>query len=524
VRRALIAVLVGVSILAVGSSGPAQVPAPANDQAISYLPADNAIVIAVPTDFHSEAFETFDSRVVFPVLGDHVERFLVSWLRRDLGFRGSYPQEIGSQLGGDLMVGLRSRIFLDGWGAVAALQVRDGGAMLRTLRRLRDLRLDGTRAGAYLFAERGSREAFMALDGDVLVFSDSELRLRRALRRNDAGTGMTAELFASRLGDLRQDALIRAVGDVRPLLESRPLRRFLRVPWARALHDARGTVDVVGSELQLDGALDTNPALTREEDLPLQPGDQPPALVRAPGRLSGGSTNQSHATVFLLRAARAAFPRSRFVRRVARVERRLGIDFEQEVLRQFNGPSASLMDLDGGFAARSAVRDPAQLADTMRRLRPYLGGLVKDLQSLETVGLSLLVLFAPDAPVAPVSAATHRRRKGRRGVRVRALPGQRDFYRITGLGGDGPQTIYFGLEGDVFVIGSNEDSAKAMASAPAAAPTEAPGTSVTAAALETLRAELGDLLWFDPGRLGEMSGFLNATVERLRGSLTIELR
>lgn len=522
-RRGLVALLVGASALGLATSGPAQEPAPAPNEAFSYLPADNSIVVAVSTDVRDEDFETFDSRVVFPVVGDHTERVLVSFLREDLGFKGSYPEEIGAQLGNDLVIALRSRIFVDGWGALAALQVKDGAAMLRTLRGLRGLRLRGTRAGAHLFSERRSREALMALDGDVLVFADSERRLRRALRRHHAGNGMTAELFAERLGDLRRDSLIRMAADVRPLIEARPFRRFLRVPWARAMRDARGTIDVVGNELRLDGAVDTDPGLT-EGDLPLQTGDQPPPVVRAPGRLSGASTNQSQATVFLLRAARAAYPRSRFVRRVARVERRLGIDFEEEVLRQFNGPSASLLDLDGGFAARSAVRDPAQLAETIRRLRPYLGGLVKDLQSLETAGLSLLVLFAPDAPVAPVSAATHERRKRRRGVRVRALPGQPDFYRITGLAGDGPSSIYFGLTGGVFVIGSSEGRAKAMATAPAAAPAEAPGTSVTAAALETLRGELRELIWIDPGRLGEMSGFLNATVERLRGSLAIEFR
>jgi hypothetical protein len=76
----------------------------------------------------------------------------------------------------------------------------------------------------------------------------------------------------------------------------------------------------------------------------------------------------------------------------------------------------------------------------------------------------------------------------------------------------------------VFVIGSSEQRAKAMASAPASVPSGAPGTSVTAAALETLRGELYEMLWFDPGRLGEMQGFLNATLERLRGSLSIEFR
>jgi hypothetical protein len=76
----------------------------------------------------------------------------------------------------------------------------------------------------------------------------------------------------------------------------------------------------------LDFALDTDPDGLGEEDLPLATGSE------APG-----------------------------------VERELGIDFASEVLRQFDGPSASAVSPDGQtFAARSVVSDP----EALERLPP----------------------------------------------------------------------------------------------------------------------------------------------------------
>ena len=226
--------------------------------------------------------------------------------------------------------------------------------------------------------------------------------------------------------------------------------------------------------------------------------------------------NQSQTTVFLLRAARAAFPRSRFVRDVRRLERAHDLDFETEVLRQFNGPSATLLAPNGRFAARSVVSDPRRLARTVRKLAPDLGRVVEDLEALESAGLSLLLLFAPDAPVAHGVL-------GRSRVKVERLRGQRDFYRLRGLR-RGPGQVYFGLHRGVFVIGSSERRAKSMATAPAERRLGMRGSSAALADLGTMREAINDATGIDLGRLGRMAGSLDATRARLRGSLSIELR
>ena len=94
------------------------------------------------------------------------------------------------------------------------------------------------------------------------------------------------------------------------------------------------------------------------------PGAGPLALPAGEG-IASASANQSLTTVFLARLARELYPDSRFVRRVERLEAREGLKFEDAVLRQFSGPSFSVLrpGRDGAiaFGARSTVRDPAEM-------------------------------------------------------------------------------------------------------------------------------------------------------------------
>ena len=112
------------------------------------------------------------------------------------------------------------------------------------------------------------------------------------------------------------------------------------------------------------------------------------------------------------------------VRDVHALEQELGIDFADEVLRQFDGPSASSVSLDGQtFAARSEVSDPEGLKELLPRLAPHLPRLVTGLQGLQSEGQALLFLFAPDVLVLQADRVRvmqdgdlARNRPGRRGA------------------------------------------------------------------------------------------------------------
>jgi hypothetical protein len=287
----------------------------------------------------------------------------------------------------------------------------------------------------------------------------------------------------------------------------------------KALRTGGLALSIDGEKLVVDAAANTDPRGLRPADLPLVEGNSPPPLPSVPGRITSASANQSQTTVFLLRAYRAAYPDSRFVRDVGAIQRDLHIDFEREVLRQFNGRSASELDLAGGFAARSAVRSPARMRALLPRLVPRLPRLVQDLDGLRGTGRALLLLFAPDAPVATTAAAG--------GIRVKPAraPGAQ-LYRVTGLTGEGPHEIVLGMIGDVFVVASDEQRARAIATA-RVSPPAAGSRGAAVAAADFSQIESGPLL----GRLGlttegfgPSTGWLEASTARLRARAELELR
>jgi Protein of unknown function (DUF3352) len=527
VRRLLVVLVVFTAVAAVSvrCGGDAPVAGNALDDALRYLPADAGTVVVVSTDLESDQFKTFDEKVARRAAGGSVEEELRRAAEEEAGL--SFDQDVKPLLGNHLVVGVTgAEDFLglggdDGGqgGFVSALRTRDEAK----LRALVEERLGFTRTGeaegATLY-RAGEGSEVLAVDGDVLVFADREETLRGALARRDGDDHLTAERLGDHLGDLPEDALVRAYTDARPLLASIPDDRVREIRWVSALRSVALAVGIEDERLAIDVTLSTDPDAVTDADLPVVPDDETPEVVSGyEGEIVGASRNQSQTTVFLLRAARVLFPDSRFVRDVDALERDLGIDFEEEVLRQFDGPSASAVSPDGEtFAARSTVRDPERLAEHLDELAPHLPTLVEHLQPLRSEGMALLFLFAPDAP-SPIPLAQ---------VQV-TPPSEPDrLYRISGLTGDGPEELHFGLVGDVFVVASDEERARAIAEADTEPIEVVEGASVFRAdgdvlAQQAEQAGGGEFLPFTPRGFREVAGALDASRERLRAMLRLEL-
>jgi hypothetical protein len=353
----------------------------------------------------------------------------------------------------------------------------------------------------------------VAIDGDVVVFSESRALLERALRRADASGGLTPRtLDAASDGLGPTDSILRAYANPRALLDEPVLRRFKEIEWVAALRSAALTVDLDGDTLKLRAAANTDPAGLSPADLPLAGGGAPPPLAELAGRLASATGNQSQTTAWLLKAVRAAYPDSAFVRDVAEVERDLDIDFEREFLRQFDGPSTSTLAPDGTFAARSTVADPVRLGRLMKRLAPRLPKLLVDLQALDTEGLIALFLIAPDAPIA-----TRTFREGKIAVTDLGT----GLYEVRGLEAPAPRELVFGLVGDVFVVASDQAKAREIAAAPVRPAADLEGASVAK----------GDLRGFDdlmsrfglPPVGGDAKGWVDVTPSRLSAGADVEL-
>ena len=497
------------AILAAGACG-GGAPAGGLGDTLGYFPAEAGLVVAVSTDLDDEQFEVLENELTRPLFGQSVDTLL----RLGADQAGlSYEDDVEPLLGRELLVGTQARELGgdEDPGLTVVFQATDGERLRETLGRLGAQEV-GEEDGATFYVVP-IVDVALALDGDVLVAARGEELVRAAVERNAAGEGLDEETFDAALDGLPADALVRIYGDP-TVLGGRPeLERLRSVPWFGALVSVGATLTFAEDELRVEAVANTDAGSLSEADLPLAAGPDAPGLVRSDDEIAGGNLNQSLTTVFLLRTAEAAAPDSRFVQDVHALEEELGIDFAAEILRQFDGPSVSLLSPDGrDFAARSVVRDPERLRAHLAQLAPVLPELIQDLNGLRSQGLALLLLFAPDAPALPAALS---------GVQVEEPTSPDGLYHVTGLTGDGPAELWFGLDGDLFVVASDEGRARAIAEADTEAVDGARGAGVTRIGPGALREVLAGRIGRERASFGDLVASLDASTEEIRARVRL---
>jgi len=346
----------------------------------------------------------------------------------------------------------------------------DADALQRVLEKLRDQGLKPRPIEGIDGAQRlDSGIAMLGEDTIVAVLSDrAEEEQEALLRQRLQATGGGPEL--PELGEFLVAARL-APAVLGNWMDRDELQRALASSAGRALRGADLRLKLDEDALRASARVDFD-GLGADE-LPL-PGPGPLALPAGEG-IASASANQSLTTVFLARLARELYPDSRFVRRVERLEAREGLKFEDAVLRQFSGPSFSVLrpGRDGAvaFGARSTVRDPAEMRALLDRIATDLPGILEGLQGLGSTGLTGLLLVAPDAPLTPSAFGLLA------AVDVRRLVGaaSEHLYEVSGLDASGaqagPDRVVYGLVGDAFVVASSAELAREVA---AMRPEEAP--------------------------------------------------
>jgi hypothetical protein len=497
------------------------------DDALGYIPANSGGVLVVSTDLDNERYDELNGDFGKRLLGDGKGlRDTIEDFVDEAGF--DWDDDVESLLGEYLVVGtdsFESLLLPEGTESsslIAALRVDDPGELEDLLDDVPEVERVDPAAGAapgepVPDADRvysiGEDDGALAIDGEVLVLAEDMGTLERALNTRNGPDRLTVEKFEAAAGKLGpEDALVRGYAELKSSVLSDPrFQRFRKDKWVDAVRTGGLNADLDGDTLVVAAAVNTDPFGLTDADLPLVTGGRTPPLVERPGHLSGGSINQSQTTAWLLRLVRGAYPRSDFVRHVADAERELKIDFEREFLRQFDGPSASIVTPDGRFAARSTVGDPGALRSIVDRLAPRLPQLILDLQALDTEGLTALFLVAPDAPVA-----TRRFEKG--GISVTELPS--GLYEVRGLRAPAPRVLVFGLVGEVFVVASDEAAARDIAEAQAKEPSGIDGVSVAKGDARAL-GRLLQALSIDGAT--DAAGSLAVTRSRLTAKARIEL-
>jgi hypothetical protein len=472
------------------------------DGTLGYFPGDATAVVVISTDLKAL------DRIVFERVHRHIESYLRDALEEEGTF--SWEADVKPLLGEELVVGAVGIPIRGSGSFLLAFRARDGDKLREIVEGRDRFKRAGEADGTQLYRDEGSGQLF-AIDGDVLVAATNEATLRGALARaDDDSDRLTEARFRKALGDLSGDALLQVEGDASLLFNIPRLTVFRQLPWLDAVRTAGLALSFEARSAVLDFTLNTDPKELDAADLPLATGAKTPEVLRRTGQIVGGNANQSYTTAFLFKLAEIGLPKSRFVRDVHALEREFKLDFVSEVLRQFNGPSASAVSIDGKtFAARSVVRDPEALKRLLPRLAPHLPRLVQGLQGLQSQGQVFLFLLAPDVLVSQ-----------RQGIRVTRIG---DLWRVSGLQGEGPDTLYFGVLGRVFAVASSPALAHRVATEPTVKVEGARGAGVLRVDLSGQRAAIAKQLDFDPGRIGELVAWLEASTERLRGQVAVEL-
>jgi hypothetical protein len=374
----------------------------------------------------------------------------------------NFSRDVEPALDGHLLIGVRA--------GVAVLVYHTEAGDLRRLAEGADesIELRSLKGFDDTMVTSDSSLALVGTKTAVLVEGAGEpsTALRAALTRAEQGAGFPADRLAEAERDAGfDDPLLLATGDLsagRYLfdLEEPDLERAREsVPYLSALR--RGSMGVEADDEGLEGRLRL--VTDREElaarDLPVGPAGDLELPEGGAAAVLGANRDQSYTTTFGAQVARALYADSRFVRAVERAEKVLGISFEDEVLRQFDCPSVSILEppgerTPGRFAARSCVNDPDRMRELLPRLAPHLPAILNGLDALGSRGLTGLLLLAPDAPLVPGVALGQ--------IDVQPLGGGDDeeLYEITAPPRIGPDRMVFGLIGDSFVVATDEEMAR----------------------------------------------------------------
>jgi hypothetical protein len=483
-----------------GGCGSEEAPSTELPDALGYAPKDAFAVVLVPTDFEGEQLRRL-GHLVGPWLRENGAESLRSVVMDDADF----GRQIDPLLGGTLV--LTAYGDPDDPAVVAALDTPDAEKAQALADKMEDVD--------------------MRADGSTLVIglNHGAGAIRDAIARKQAGDGMTAAAFADAFGPgADDDALVRVLGDAKTL--ARELDVDVDVPWIQALRWASAGLRLDDDEIDAHARLSTDPDGLSEDDLPLATGDDPPEAGDLDGRISAANRDQSRTTVFLATLARKAYPNSTFVREVEKLEADLGISFEDEVLAQFNGPSASIATPDGDFAAVSDVADPDAMRALLPKLAPRLPSILRGLRGLGNTGLVALLLMAPDAPLVPGAL-----RALGGGIEVRPVAREPDLYEITGLDTErlgepefAVPSVVFGMIGDRFVVATTLGEARRVADMDVSEVDGARGAAVLRTDLGSwARDQLERAFGVKTLPMREVTGLLQASLDGIEGRLRVEI-
>lgn len=378
-RLGLVALLLASALLAAGcggqdKAGPGAATGP-RTEALSYYPADTPFVLLAATDPDGSQIKQALALVRRFAPGG----IFLDQLKGRLAGQVDFDREIKPLLGNPIALGAPgaagfgggNRDFLVAWMAKDAGKLRP---LVDRLVRAGSASSAPDHLGAKVYT--GPDGTTLAVRGALVVFGRTPEIVTAALDRRAGADHLQPAAVDAARGDLPQDALVTGYGNVTSLLARPSAAKALQVPWVAALRAYAFTVSADGQGVKVDFRLDTTKRSLSGVDVPLAPGPAAPGVAAgAPARV--GIRDFAHLVTWAERtqALTGSASATRFAARKAEIRSTTGVDFDRDLVAQFTGEAS--VDVDGAKRlVRAEVRDPAAMANTLRRLTPRLGDLL----------------------------------------------------------------------------------------------------------------------------------------------------
>lgn len=445
------------------------------DTALSYVPKGAPLVVAIDTDPGGSQWQQVDKLIgKFPFGGQVKQQFKSAFSSRS-GI--DYDKDVKPLLGNDLVVAVTAS---PGSGTptpyVLAWKVGDEGAAKDLLQK------NSSKAGTFSVVKDG-----------VFVAADTKADLEAALKRAGGGDHMTEQDFTDSLGDLDKDSLVRVTGDFQALLADQSAAAASKVKWLGALRTFGLTFRAESDGIALAFDAKTEGGL-QDKDLPLASGSQSAPVVRRAGEVGIGLRNPAQIVTFGQAVSQLTDPAgyANYTRQKAKLAKQLGVNIDRDVIGQLTGNSAVSIALNGDFALRADLRDPAAAEATLKKAAPRLVKIAKG----KSLGLS-----------------TPKNGKG--------------LYAIAQANG---KKLVFGVVGKSFVAATDAARAAQFAGQSPSTVPGAKGSLVLASDARTLanaiaqRQGQGTAAQIVTGALGDLIGSIDAETSGITGNLKLHIK
>ena len=340
---------------------------------LSYVPKKTPFAVSIDTDLGSEQYKSLDTILHRFPGADTIKALLKAQL--SMGQEGvDFDKDIKPLLGNPAVISATDvTSFLSDTadsGFVAALQVKDKDA-LDSLVEKTGAKKQGEVAGATVYQDQ---DTSFAVNDDVVVLAGSRELLDAALKRADAGDGMSEDEFDKGLEGLPDDALARVYVDVQGLLgQSDGAKSARKIPWVAALRTLGLTVSAQNKSIDVQFNLRTEGDLS-DSDLPVASGDAPAQVVQRPDEIGVGLRDPQQLVTFFESALQAVDPQTfgDYEQGKRALSAKLDLDIDKDVIAQLTGNVSVSATIAGEFAVRAEVKDEAAFSKTVEKIAKAL--------------------------------------------------------------------------------------------------------------------------------------------------------